>query len=139
MATTAPVAQQSNSPLSLVKKNDLPVRPKQICRVSSKQLNDAAIQKAQEIWDTYFNKMMATFHEPNPDLNRDLALDRTIRALGQRPLTAQEQANLLRWCSSGFRSMGSCTHLPTRQEMKLQRSCHQEDHFEELCSLAFDA
>lgn len=139
MATTAPVAQQSNSPLSLVKKNDLPARPKQICRVSSKELNDAAIQKAQEIWDTYFNKMMATFHEPNPDLNRDLALDRTIRALGQRPLTAQEQANLLRWCSSGFRSMGSSTHLPTRQEKKLQRSCHQEDFFEELCNLAFDA
>ena len=52
---------------------------------------------AQSAWDQFFEDSRAKFTTPNPDLNRDLALDKTIRALGQRPrlpMTAEERAEL---------------------------------------------
>lgn len=142
MATPAKASQNNSSPLALVKKADFPTRPTQICRLSHRETEDSAIKKAQQIWDTYFEKMLATFNEPNPDLNRDLALDRTIRALGQRPLTSREQAQMVSSHSPSaicYRDVRSHVHLPSRQEAKLQKICAQEDALEELCSDAFDA
>lgn len=138
MAVTAKVSSKNVTQLGLVQKSESATPAQQICRVSHRTLDDTAIIKAQQIWDTYFAKMLATFHEPNPHLNRDLALDRTIRALGQRPLTAKEQANLPRYYSSGSSSRGGY-HYPTRQSVKLERTCRDEEFFEELCNSAFDA
>lgn len=52
---------------------------------------------AQSAWDRFFEDALTQFAHPNPNLNRDLALDKTIRAMGQRPrqpLTAEECADL---------------------------------------------
>lgn len=52
---------------------------------------------AQSAWDQFFGDVLATFTHPNPDLNRDLAMDKTLRALGRRPqppLTEQERSDL---------------------------------------------
>jgi hypothetical protein len=48
-------------------------------------LAPAEITLAQRAWDMFLHSALQDFDDPNPDLRRDLALDRTIRALGQRP------------------------------------------------------
>lgn len=140
-----PVTEQQNhqSASLYVSRNEAPPAfPQQICRVSSNHVSEANIGKAQQIWDTYFTKMLATFHEPNPNLNRDLALDRTIRALGQRPLKDTERQSLsvhsgwpsaIRYCGSRAKQVfnGRTFHL--------ERKFAQENFFEELCNQAFDA
>jgi len=142
MANLATVTQQNENPLGLVNKFDSSAGASRICQVSHKGIEPASVQTAQQIWDAYFTKMLATFDEPNPDLNRDLALDRTVRALGQRPMTAMEQASMIsRYSSSAvcYRSLASSTHFSSRQEQKLRRICAQEDALEDLCKMAFDA
>ena len=57
----------------------------------------AELSLAQAAWDQFLEDELAGIDEPNPDLRRDLALDRTIRALGQRPrgpLTPEEHKAL---------------------------------------------
>lgn len=56
-----------------------------------------ALVLAQSAWDRFFADVLAKFREPNPELCRDLALDKTIRALGHRPrapLTPEEREEL---------------------------------------------
>jgi hypothetical protein len=53
---------------------------------------------AQAAWDQFFEDALGTFHDPNPDLCMDLALDKTLRALGPRPrppLTPEEKEDLM--------------------------------------------
>jgi len=52
---------------------------------------------AQAAWDQFFEDALSKFDHPNPNLCCDLALDKTIRALGHRPrapLTPEERADL---------------------------------------------
>lgn len=53
---------------------------------------------SQAAWDMFFDDAMRDFNDPNPELCRDLALDKTVRALGQRPrgpLTPAEREDLV--------------------------------------------
>ena len=53
---------------------------------------------AQAGWDRFLQDTLAKIDELNPDLRMDLALDKTIRALGrrpQRPLTWEERQALI--------------------------------------------
>ena len=57
----------------------------------------AELVLAQAAWDQFLQDTLATIKCPNPDQRRDIALDRTIRALGQRPrapLSEQQRADL---------------------------------------------
>lgn len=40
---------------------------------------------AQSAWEQFFEDALAEFDEPNKNLCHDLALDKTLRALGPRP------------------------------------------------------
>jgi hypothetical protein len=53
---------------------------------------------AQAAWDQFFDDVLARLKHPNPSHCHDVALDRTIRALGRRPrapMTPQERSDLL--------------------------------------------
>ena len=58
---------------------------------------ETGLTLAQAAWDQFFEDVLATFDDPNPNLCCDLALDKTIRALGHRPrapLTPEERADI---------------------------------------------
>jgi len=60
------------------------------------QQADLALRQAA--WDLFFEDELAKTSNPNPELRRDIALDRTLRALGRRPrnpLTQQEREDLM--------------------------------------------
>ena len=46
---------------------------------------ETGLALAQAAWDQFFTDALTKVDDPNPELRRDLALDKTIRALGQRP------------------------------------------------------
>ena len=57
----------------------------------------AKLTLAQAAWDQFLEDALSAIDEPNPDLRHDLALDKTIRALGRRPrgpLTPEEREEL---------------------------------------------
>lgn len=67
---------------------------------TSPRLLGEALRLAREAWDDFFECQRALFAgERNPDYRNDLALDRTLRALGRRPrpprTKADEAAELL--------------------------------------------
>jgi len=52
---------------------------------------------AQAAWEQFFEDALAELDEPNKNLCHDLALDKTLRALGPRPrgpLTEEEREDL---------------------------------------------
>jgi hypothetical protein len=96
---------------------------------------------AQSKWDRFYEDAFFTFDDLNQDLRRDKALDKTIRALGQRPsapLTQAQREDLavsmevacVLYENSRQRNMGG------ESEMLLTRRCREEDYFESLCDEA---
>lgn len=104
------------------------------------EASPAEICERQAVWDRFFEKALATFTHPNPNLCRDLALDKTIRALGHRPrmpLTAKEREDLrvLRdVCeiiheSAQLRSSEYLTQVDRHRATRMR----MEEKFERLC------
>lgn len=117
-------------------RTSLRVVPTRRSRKAMPVLSDAAIRVNQKEWDRYFQTMFQMFHRENPDLNRDLALDRTIRALGQRPLKQGEFATFPSSCSGVSLRTLALRREPSWRELHLQRKFAREDAFESLCDRA---
>lgn len=56
--------------------------------------SEAKLTQKQAAWDRFFAQALTQFTDPNPNLRHDRALDRTIRALGQRPAAPLTNAEL---------------------------------------------
>jgi len=112
-----------------------PARPA-IRAMKSRLPADLAIRDAQRAWDRYFVRMLQLFHEPNPDQNRDLALDKTIRAMGSRPVTSAELA-VLPITHPARQTTVRGSGFSTR-DLHLNRKHLREAQIESLCDAAID-
>ena len=98
------------------------------------------LKLAQAAWDLFLEDRLAEVHEINPDLRLDIARDRTIRALGQRPyslLIPSEWDDLIHHCEIKMLLDDVGTpHFDTRREEHLNALMAREDAFEALCEAA---
>jgi len=106
--------------------------------LSFEQTTTLPLAAAQAVWDRRFNEALKTFNEPNPELCRDLALDKTIRELGQRPrapLTRKERQDLkLRMEVEELFAENYARSEYFADQDRRKRGCTAEQHtFETLC------
>ena len=99
---------------------------------------------AQAAWDQFFEDALGKFDHPNPNLCCDLALDKTIRALGHRPrapLTLEERADIeIRADVDALIASASRPRGLREFEYFEDAMRHAVDHepFESLCDDALD-
>ena len=101
------------------------------------------IRRRQKDWDRFFEQALAGFDDPNPDLCRDLAMDKTIRALGHRPrapLTEKEREDLEIQRDVavilGDAASVSSNHELIEQELLAEMRICEEDELEAPCGMA---
>ena len=128
----------SAQPISLLPlvREALPKSPLQLPAMASQHW-----ALAQSKWDQFYEDAFYSFDDLNQELRRDKALNKTIRALGQRPrapLTHAQREDLeVRMqvaCVLNENSRQRNTGIES--EMPLSRRCSEEDYFESLCDEA---
>lgn len=129
------MSAQATSSLPLARQS-LSKSPLQLPEIASRNWT-----LAQSKWDQFYEESFYSFDDLNPELRRDKALNKTIRALGQRPrapLTQAQREDLklsreVAWVleeNNRQRNTGIGTAL------SLAQRCSEEDYFESLCDEA---